>query len=157
MTGRKENNLMPVWQNFSERGSITLFALIVVAIAGVLGGAYYSLSRTEHTIAMEFSDGIAAQYLAESGVQHALVRLKTDPAFAAATETLLVSTANTLTYTDTTGLYKAIITGNSGRRTITAVGTAGKAKRQLVVTVSLIVRESGAAPEVILLTWKNQN
>lgn len=140
-----------------QRGSAAVLSLIVAALLGMAGIACFMLSLTEHDIALGHGNGITAQYLAEAGVQHALVRLKTDPWFAVTSGSAKV-TLNSTGHTSSAGTYQVIVTGSGDSRTITSVGIAAQAKRQLVVTLDVVSPANGKKQAEILITaWKNQN
>lgn len=145
----------------AQSGSAALLTLIVLALLGVIGIACFRLSLAEYDIAASHQNGIAAQYLAEAGVQHAIARLRSDPLFLAATGTGKVTPANTLQSsrsTSTAGDYQVAVTGAAGHRTITSVGRVAAAKRQLVVTVAIVASANGGSrPEIVVNTWKNYN
>jgi len=125
---------------FTECGEVSIVAMIVMIMLIVIVTASHLLSITELDTSKSFRDGIAAQYLTESGVQHAIVKLKTDQVFLNNTNTNQLSTANTLTsspHTSSTGSYKVYVTGSGSNRTIISIGQVNKAKRQLVVSVNL--------------------
>nr|WP_092067625.1 hypothetical protein [Dendrosporobacter quercicolus]NSL46689.1 hypothetical protein [Dendrosporobacter quercicolus DSM 1736]SDL60411.1 hypothetical protein SAMN04488502_101326 [Dendrosporobacter quercicolus] len=145
----------------AQSGSAALLTLIVLALLGVIGIACFRLSLAEYDIAASHQNGIAAQYLAEAGVQHAIARLRTDPLFLAATGTAKVTPANTFKSgrsTSTAGDYQVAVTGTANHRTIIAVGRVATAKRQLVVTVAVVAPANGGSrTEIVVNTWKNHN
>lgn len=64
------------WQLDRQAGSAGLLALLMMTLLLVLGGALIALSSTEMDISRDYRNGIAAEYLAEAGVQWAIVKLK---------------------------------------------------------------------------------
>jgi len=141
-----------------QHGTAALAALIAMSLLVILGAGLVTLSSTESIISAGFRDGTAAQYLAEAGVQHAIVKLKTDAAFVANSNTTTISANNTITSstlnsgTPTAGTYQVFVTGTGNDRTIIARGTVNKAKRQLVVTLALPANSSGAT----IQSWSNK-
>lgn len=124
----------------TERGSSGLLAILIMPLLLFFGIALHALTSTELTTSISFRQGIAAQHLAESGVQHAIVKLKTNRSFIDTTNTKQVSAANTLNSSNQlhgAGSYKVIVTGSGNNRSIAAIGQSGKAKRQLVVAAVL--------------------
>lgn len=124
----------------TQKGSAGLTALFIMLLLAIIGGAYVTITSTEVSTAANFRDGIAAQYLAEAGVQDAIVKLKNNAnGIAASTKTTPSSFTSSLKNKDspTKGTYTVTITGNGNQRTITSIATVNKAKRQLVVTVTL--------------------
>ncbi|GBG54879.1 hypothetical protein SPFL3102_01252 [Sporomusaceae bacterium FL31] len=125
---------------FTECGEVSIVAMIVMIMLIVIVTASHLLSITELDTSKNFRDGIAAQYLTESGVQHAIVKLKTDQIFLNNTNTNQLSAVNTLTssqHTSSIGSYKVYVTGSGSSRTIISIGQVDKAKRQLVISVNL--------------------
>lgn len=64
------------WLLDRQAGSAGLLALLLMTLLLVLGGALIALSSTEMDISRDYRNGIAAEYLAEAGVQWAIVKLK---------------------------------------------------------------------------------
>lgn len=127
-----------------QKGSAGVSALLFMLLLSVIGGAFVAITSTEVLTAANFRDGVAAQYLAEAGIQHALVKLKKDEdGFVSKTNTTTVGTVNTISSeiknsaSATAGSYKVTVTGSGTTRTITSIATVNKAKRQLIVTVKL--------------------
>ena len=125
-----------------ERGSVAIMAIIVMTLLLVLGGAYITLSSTEVDISTDYRNGVAAQYLAEAGVQEAIVKLKTETDFVTKTGNTTGITTTSATQnegTPTAGSYKVTVTGSGTTRTITSTGTVGSgrtaAKRQIILNV----------------------
>ncbi len=126
----------------SQRGSATLLALIVTVLLGAMGATLLMLSMTDLQIANNHRDGIAAQYLAESGVQLAIVKLKVDPNFVIQTGVNNITITNILDYEANSKIYKVTIgpdsqTSNKDIRFIRSIGTVNKAKRQVTAQIFL--------------------
>lgn len=130
-------------RNYGHKGSAGIMALIVLPLLMALGTALVILTSSESNISANFRDGIAAQYLAEAGVQHAIVKLKTDTSFVTATQVSTIAAANTLNSSAaknsgaTAGTYTVTVTGSGNVRKIISIGTVNKAKRQVVVNITL--------------------
>ncbi|MEN6413520.1 MAG: hypothetical protein ABFC84_12325 [Veillonellales bacterium] len=138
-------------RRYEQQGSAGIMALVVLPLLLALGAALVMLTSSESNISANFRDGIAAQYLAEAGVQHAVVKLKTDTGFVAATQVPAAATANTLNSAAaknsgaTAGTYTVTVTGSGNSRKIISTGTVNKAKRQVVVNITL---PSGGGNEI---------
>ena len=126
-----------------ERGSVALLGIIMIMLLGSLGATLLTLGKTDLQIATNHRDGIAAQYLAEAGIQEAVAKLKTDPSFVNLTEkSNHVITSTSLGTLPTVGSYTVQIGPKSGAATqnmrlITAVGMVNKAQRQVVGIITL--------------------
>lgn len=137
----------------NERGYIAIFALIMMLLLSSLGATLLLLSKTNIQISTSHRDGIIAQYLAEAGIQDAIVKLKTNPE--------LVKQTKTGNYTITVqptilvpgkGKYKVQIgpntqTTDTNIRLLTAIGTMNQATRQVVANVTLL------KPTGVTVTW----
>lgn len=126
-----------------ERGSVTLMVIIVMTLLLGLGGAFISLSSTEVDLSKDYRNGVAAQYLAEAGVQWAIVKLKTETDFVAKTGIppgVIKTSAIKNEGTPTAGSYTVKVTGSGTGRIITSTGTVGSgktaAKRQVILRVT---------------------
>jgi len=107
-----------------------------------------TVCQTELAMAREFSDGLAAHYLAEAGAVRAVSELSTNHGWPG---------INSWVYFDATqpenGQYKIKVESISGqptRRKVTAYGKFNAAERQIVVWVTL----AADAPPVVDL-WRN--
>lgn len=125
-----------------ERGSATVMGIVLMLLLACMGAALLLLSKTNLEIAASRRDGIAAQYLAEAGVQIAVIKLKTDPGFILQTETKssimtrdFDSGAAVKNYTVATGPVPGSM--NKDERIIISTGTVNKASRQIIANVLL--------------------
>lgn len=130
------------WLN-QEQGSASILAVIVMTLLLVLGGAFILLSSTEADISRDYRNGVAAQYLAEAGVQWAIVKLKTEPSFVNSTGNntgITTTSAVQNEGTTTAGTYTVKVAGTGTTRTITSTGAVGNgltaAKRQVILNVT---------------------
>jgi len=143
----------------SEQGSATLLSIIVMMLLASLGASLLLLSHSNLQIATNHRDGMVAQYLAESGIQWAVVKLKTDPQFVVTTETTKQDfTAQSLGISPTVGIFKVQVetdstTKDTTKRLITAVGKVNKAERQVVANITLPL--SSADTQEISVIWSN--
>jgi len=143
----------------SQRGSATLLALIMTVLLGAMGATLLMLSMTDLQIANNHRDGIAAQYLAEAGIQYAIAKLKTDHEFVSQTETIkIVTTSQSHATLPTAGSY-TVQTGpnpdfaNANTRLITATGMVNQANRQVIAQITLPIQSGEVSPFIII--WKN--
>jgi len=125
----------------SQRGSAALLGLIMMMLLGSMGATLLMLSKTDVQIATNQRDGLAAQYLAEAGIQHAIVKLKTDHEFVSQTGmTQHIITSESLGILPSVGRY-TVQTGpqvtNPNIRLIIATGIVNQAQRQIVATITM--------------------
>jgi Tfp pilus assembly protein PilX len=122
-----------------ERGSVTVMGIVMMMLLTSMGTALLLLSKTNLEISANRRDGIAAQYLAEAGVQLAIAKLKTDPNFVNQTETnhsvVTLSFAAARNCTVKTG--PALNTTSKNERIIISTGIVNKASRQVIAKVLL--------------------
>jgi len=127
----------------SERGLAAVLALIAMMLLGIMGIGLMGLSKIDIEIAANHRDGVAAQYVAEGGIQWAIVQLKTDPDFVIETKiqknvTTYVIDKNGSTFascTVTTTLKST--TNDENLRVVTSIGSVNKAKRQISTQIRL--------------------
>jgi len=143
----------------SQRGSAALLGLIMMMLLGSMGVTLLLLSKTDLQIASNQRDGMAAQYLAEAGVQYAASKLKTDHDFVRQTESGEgVTTAQSLGTVPTAGNY-TVHTGpdpeftNTQTRLITAIGTVNQAKRQVMAQITLPLPSGEGRPLIIIWNY----
>ena len=132
-----------VYTKCNERGIVAVVALIVMMVMGVMGTGLMVLGTIDAEIAANHRDGVAAQYVAEAGIQWALVKLKTNPAFVMQT----VTQENITTYTierlsNSSGICTVKTkpgpaVAHNNLRIITSTGVVNKAIRQVRVQVCL--------------------
>ena len=142
----------------NQRGSAALLGLIMMVLLGSMGAMLLTLSTAELHTATSHRDGIAAQYLAEAGIQYAITKLKTDPGFVSETETKKhITTSQSLGTMPTVGSY-TVVAGpdpkyaNTKKRLITATGVVNQATRQ--VNVQITLPNSGEVSPFIII-WNN--
>ena len=141
----------------SQRGSAALLGLIMMMLLGSMGATLLLLSKTDLQIAINYRDGMAAQYLAEAGIQYAASKLKNDQNFVSQTETgksVMISEPLGLvptvgTYTVQTELDPA--TTNNKIRLITATGVVNQARRQVIAHITLPQQLGETTP--LLINW----
>lgn len=139
-----------------EHGSVAILGLITMMLLGIIGSGFLMLSKIDIEIAGNHRDGIAAQYLAEAGVQLSIVKLKTDPNFVIQTGANNITITNILDFEANSQIYKVTTgpdnqTSNKDIRLIRSIGTVNKAKRQVTAHVFL----SKNQVEALKIIWGN--
>jgi len=134
----------------NQTGVGLISSMIILSLVLVLGGCLLKISATGFDISTSFSEGVKAQYIAEAGVKHAIIKLKNDNAFVKETEykAILQSSKNDFTK----GEYKVYITGNENRRTVLAIGKVNKSKRKISVAIDLPTANNN---EFKVINWNN--
>jgi Tfp pilus assembly protein PilX len=137
-----------------ERGSVAILGLITMMLLLVMSSGLIRLSNIDLEIAANHRDGISAQYLAEAGVQWAIVKLKTDTDFITQTGANHVTT--TKIFDTKTNFYQVKIgpdskTSNKDIRLIRSTGTVNKAKRQITAQVLLPINKT----DPLEIIWDN--
>ena len=142
-----------------QQGAAAIMAVMMTTLLSAMGSALLLLSNSELQIATNHRDGIAAQYLAEAGIQYAVAKLKTDDEFIRQTETTkLVATSHSIDTLPNSGSY-TVETGpdpqfnNTTARLITAIGVVNQAKRQVIAQITL-PSQSGEMSQFIII-WKS--
>ncbi|GMA99443.1 hypothetical protein [Pelosinus sp. IPA-1] len=129
----------------NERGSAALLGIIAMMLLGLIGIGMMTRSRIELEVATNHRDGVAAQYVAEAGIQWAITKLKIDDEFKGQTESKdFITTSEILGTLSPIGSYNVKIgpdskTTNKNVRLIRSIGTVNKAKRQINVKILLPV------------------
>lgn len=136
----------------NQIGSVGIMAVLIMAFLGLLGGAFVKISTTELNTAAHYRDGVAAEYLAEAGVKHAIAALTSNNTYIG---TLTPNQAKNSGAT--AGLYSTKVEGTGNTRTITSTGKvlASGASRQLKFVVSLQPGEDGTTM-VTITSCKNK-
>lgn len=142
-----------------ERGSAVILVIIMILLLSSLGTTLLMLSKTDMQIAANHRDGIAAQYLAEAGIQQGITKLKNDNNFVEQTKLgLQVITSEYLGTIPTGGSYTVktgpdFTTTNVNTRLITAIGIVNQAKRQVSANITLPDKATENSPFIII--WNN--
>lgn len=112
----------------SETGSVTIVALVVMIVLGALGATLIKQSISRNKVSASYSDGIAAQYLAEAGIQHAKAEIEKQKYFS------VIDTTNlrNKTLTGSNGTYNVTVSYANGFYTITSTGTVNGAQHQVI-------------------------
>ncbi len=132
-----------------QNGSAVILAVFVVVLLSALGAAFCVLSSTEIKTSQSFRDGVAAQYLAESGAKRAMLKLSQDSTWMPVPSTL----KENLGTAPTAGYYEVSVTNNgSNKRTVTSVGVVNKARRQIVLVLNI---GSAPSPAITVVSWNN--
>ena len=120
-----------------NKGSVTIVALVVMIVLGALGATLIKQSSSRNKVSASYSDGIAAQYLAEAGIQHAKAEIKKQHYPTAATGANSLASVVASVTTNKIGNYSVLISPPvAGVYTITSTGTVNGASRQVVKTCS---------------------
>ncbi|MDU4959769.1 MAG: hypothetical protein E6X17_03765 [Sporomusaceae bacterium] len=147
-----------------QTGSIAIFAIVALLLVCAAGAALVPLTATESAMASAYRDGIAAQYLAESGARWGLAYLQSQVANPGTREAILAETDSAagkayvpmgliggLAGTGPTAGTVAVVIkrdpadpGNRGKRIVVGTAAAGirQARRQVLIPV-LIVAAAG--------------
>lgn len=120
------------WKN--QCGSAGMLAIAVMLVFGVLGSSFSVVSSREVTMAANYRDGIAAQYLAEAGARRAIVELSKNPTWKPANP-----------YIEGSGTYRVTVTAGNPT-TVEAQGNVNHAARKIVVKVTV-------GPEIHVVSW----
>ena len=102
-----------------------MLVLILVATATVLGVTYATSTTVKLVSTANLVKAGRARYLAESGVNHALYVLRTDPGFLTGSESTLIGPYSADSSGDTYYLGSGAVTGLTGRYVLTGRATAG--------------------------------
>ena len=151
--GKGDVTLLYIVRN--ERGLAAVLALIAMMLLGIMGIGLIVLSKIDIEIAANHRDGVAAQYVAEGGIQWAIVQLKTDPDFVIETKaqknvTTYVIDENGSTFASctVTTTFKPT-TADENLRVVTSIGSVHKAKRQ----ISTQIRLSAGKEDPLEVIW----
>lgn len=114
----------------APRGSVLVAVLLLTLLLLALGSTLAGLTRSELTTAVAARDGAQAQYLAEAGIQHGLVKLASQSDFAGSLQGALPAA----------GAYQVLVSDlGAGRKRLVAIGVQGAEQRQLVVEVDMLL------------------
>ena len=136
----------------SESGFLVVSTLYTLLLVVVIGMAFMLLSRTELLASADYRDGIAAQYIAESGVKQAIAELTKNKNWRGVLTEMVIGPGYT-------GRYKVkaeyLMTG--GVYEIFSIGTVNKARRMANVKMRFEQTDDAAdlftIPRIIL--WIN--
>ncbi|KYZ77075.1 hypothetical protein AXX12_02765 [Anaerosporomusa subterranea] len=121
-----------------QAGSAGILALVILALLGVVGAGMVRRTSTEVDMSANYRNGVAAQYLAESGAREAIAKLTQDAAFVAATRDKTANWTSPVIGSDaTSGTYRVTVVGSGNNWTISSTGTVGLANRMVYFTISL--------------------
>jgi len=132
---------------YEQKGSAGVLAVIMSALLLLVGGGYLAIAKTERATAASYRDGIAAQYLAEAGLQDAVAQLKADTAGTGIRDASKSATgtpsvvSGIINSGPTSGTYSWTVKKSAAdtdrTRTVTSVGAVGSSKRTIIATVTL--------------------
>lgn len=132
-----------------QNGSAAILTIFVMALLGSLGAAFLVLSSTEIKTAANFRDGVAAQYLAEAGARRTMLKLSQDSSWMPSPSPLVEN----LGAIPMAGRYEVSVTNTGGnKKTVVSTGIVNKARRQIVLVLSV-----GSAPStaIAVVSWNN--
>ncbi|CUH94090.1 putative membrane protein [Propionispora sp. 2/2-37] len=116
-----------------QKGMVAAVVLIVLMLLLGLGSAMLRISISEWLLAANYTDGIAAQYLAEAGAKLALSRLAKDPSWAGGKGSL------------GEGHYKVYV--NTSAQKLVSTGTVRRASRQISASYTLAYNSGEKVPQ----------
>lgn len=119
----------------NQKGIGLISSMIILSLILLLGNCMLKLSMTGLEIATSFSEGVKAQYIAEAGIKHAIIKLKNDRDFVKETENKTVLHSSKEDFNQ--GEYTVYINGTNNQRTVLSVGKVKKSKRKLSVIINL--------------------
>ena len=105
----------------SGQALVTLLFFTIIAITIVSAAVFMSIANSTSTSKMQ--EGIDAYYIAESGIENALLRLLRDPSYAGEVLTVGSGTVN-------------IIVSGTNPKTVVAVSTNGNFKRTVQADIT---------------------
>ena len=148
-----------------NRGSVTIVALVVMIVLGALGATLIKQSISGNKVSASYSDGIAAQYLAEAGIQHAKAEIEKQNYPTAATGANSLASVVASVTTNKIGNYSVLISPPvADVYTITSTGTVNGASRKVVKTLvnkdiiyQFAVHAGGNAPFGGVSIWPSAN
>lgn len=133
----------------NERGMVTICGLIVMLLLTSLGTTLLMLSNTDLKIATNHRDGLAAQYLAEAGIQYAMTKLQTNTEFFSETENECYTMNAEYLSVFPPGNY-TVQTGpdpkspSKERRLVVATGVVNGIQRQMLAKPTLVKPANGS-------------
>lgn len=108
-----------------EKGMAAAVVLVILMLSLGLGSAMLRTSISELLIATSYTDGIAAQYLAEAGAKLALSKLAKDPLWTGGSGAL------------GEGHYEVHV--NTATQKVVSTGTVRRSNRQIQVSYTLVL------------------
>ncbi|BBB93317.1 MAG TPA: hypothetical protein PKA28_00205 [Methylomusa anaerophila] len=143
-----------------QSGSAALLAVITMALLLTIGAGFFTITRTEFTAAVNYGDGITAQYAAEAGANRAIISLAQNQTNWTWLKTdIAVSGASAAVYNieiNSTGVEPELTYGSSpvagGTYQIIAKGKYHNTLR--IVNVMVKVGAAGMNTEAYNWNWK---
>ena len=136
-----------IWQ--SKNGSATVATIVSLTILLWLGSMLARMAKTETDTAINFRDGIAAQYMAEAGLRRSLVVLYNSNSPDGLTENISRDSL--------AGSYRITTIAEGTALRVRSVGQVGAAKRSASVLVEISLEPGPVSPltELTILGWGN--
>ena len=140
----------------SQRGSATILGMIMILLLSLMGTTLLKLCTTHLQIATNHCDGIAAQYVAEAGIEAVIAKLKTNMDFVSQTQEIPIEIPNLLPNKSTCKVQIGPISkpNTDNIWLITATGTVNGAKRQITTYVTLPKPEAELKKVVIIRNFR---
>lgn len=134
----------------NQAGVGLISSMIILSLALLLGSCLLKISATGFDISISFSEGVQAQYIAEAGIKHAIIKLNNDSEFVKETEDKAILQSSTTNFIN--GEYKVYINGNKNQRTVLSIGRVNKSKRKISVVIDLPTATNN---EFKVINWNN--
>ena len=134
----------------NQTGLGLISSMIILSVVLLLGNCLLKISATGFDISTSFSEGVKAQYIAEAGVKHAIIKLKNDSEFVKETENKAILQSSKNDFTE--GQYKVYINGDENQRTVLSIGKVNNSKRKLSVVINL---PNATNNEFKIINWNN--
>lgn len=134
----------------NQMGVGLISSIIILSLSLVLGVCLLKISATGFDISTSFSEGVKAQYIAEAGIKHAIIKLKNDNEFVKETEYKFILQSSKNDFIK--GEYVVYISGNENRRTVLSIGKVNKSKRKISVVIDLPTATNN---EFKVTNWNN--
>lgn len=144
----------------SQRGSATILGMIMILLLSVMGTTLLKLCTTHLQIATNHCDGIAAQYIAEAGIEVAIANLRTNMDFVNQTEQIPQEIPIEIPNSLPNKSNCKVQIGPVGRpnaeniRLIIATGTVNQTKRQITTYITLPKPEDELKKIVIIRNFR---
>ncbi|MBP2631117.1 MAG: hypothetical protein H6Q70_1745 [Firmicutes bacterium] len=134
----------------NQTGLGLISSMIILSVILLLGSCLLKISATGFDIATSFSEGVKAQYIAEAGIKHAIIKLKNDSEFVKETENKAILQSSKNDFTE--GQYKVYINGDENQRTVLSIGKVNNSRRKLSVVINL---PNATNNEFKIINWNN--
>lgn len=134
----------------NQTGLGLITSMIILSVVLLLGSCLLKISSNGFDISTSFSEGVKAQYIAEAGIKHAIIKLKNDSEFVKETKNKAILQSSKNDFTE--GQYKVYINGDENQRTVLSIGKVNNSKRKLSVVINL---PNATNNEFKIINWNN--